>query len=441
LYRNNGDGTFSDVSDAVGLGGEHWTTCGLIADVDGDGVADLYEVAYCAGKQPYEKECRNSRGLATCVPLDFDAQPDRIWRGRGDGTFAEKTSVWMTQSSPGRGLGIVAGRIDQEPGLDLCIANDMTVNHLWSARHEDNGFRLVDVGVLSGLGMSGQSHSQASMGIAAGDGDGDGDIDLFFSHFADDYNTYYEQTSPGLWVDRSFQVGLGQPSMPMLGFGTEWADFDNNGTLELVVTNGHVDDVDKPDTLYRMPPQLFQRDDGERWIEADRESLGSYFRSDHLGRALVTLDADRDGRVDLAITEIYGPLALLMNQSQRAGDAVGLTFSSTDGQRDAIGAELTCRVGQRRVKQQLLAGDGYMCSNERRMHIGTGDADALQDVVVTWPSGLRESLGTLPIGNDYLVVEGSGEAFALSDQLAPNRGAPSAALAAGLGTEEGRHAN
>ncbi|MDG2220221.1 MAG: FG-GAP-like repeat-containing protein [Rubripirellula sp.] len=414
LYRNNGDGTFSEVSLQVGLDGEHWTTCGLIADIDGDGVADLYEVAYCAGKQPYEKECRTTKGLATCVPLDFDPEPDRVWRGRGDGTFDDVTSEWMVQNSPGRGLGIVAAQMDSHPGLDLYVANDMTVNHLWSTRSNEDG--LVDVGLLSGLGVSGRSQSQASMGIAAGDPDGDGDLDLFLSHFANDHNTFYEQIAPGFWADRSFQVGLAQPSMPMLGFGTEWADFDNNGSLELVIANGHVDEVEGSETLYRMPPQLFQLDDEQRWVEANHESLGSYFSRDQLGRALVTLDADRDGRVDLAITEIYGSLALLINQSVQVGDSVDFAFTSTTGQRDAIGTKLSCRVDGRDVTMQLSAGDGYMCSNQRRLHLGVGVANELEDVVVTWPSGTRESFGTLPVSFGYRIVEGSGEAFAYHQQ-------------------------
>lgn len=434
LYRNNGDGTFSEVSLQVGLDGEHWTTCGLIADIDGDGVADLYEVAYCAGKQPYEKECRSNKGLATCVPLDFDPEPDRVWRGRGDGTFEDVTSEWMVQDSPGRGLGIVAAQLDSYPGIDLYVANDMTVNHLWSTRGDKDG--LVDVGLLSGLGVSGQSQSQASMGIAAGDPDGDGDLDLFLSHFANDHNTFYEQIAPGFWADRSFQVGLAQPSMPMLGFGTEWADFDNNGSLELVIANGHVDEVEGSETLYRMPPQLFHLDEGQRWVEANHESLGSYFSRDQLGRALVTLDADRDGRVDLAITEIYGPLALLINQSVQAGNSVDFTFTSTTGQRDAVGTKLSCRVGGRDVTRQLSAGDGYMCSNQRRLHFGVGDVGELEEVVVTWPSGRRESFGTLPVQFSYRIVEGSGEAFAYHHQQSSDHSDHSLVPSAGKKNEQ-----
>ncbi len=133
MFRNNGDGTFGEVSVAAGLSGAVWTTSAVIADIDGDGFADLYEVNYCGGRRPYERPCKNNKGISTCPPLDFEAEPDRVWRGAGDGTFADATAAWLNQTSPGRGLGVVAGLFDERPGLDLYIANDMTVNHFWSA--------------------------------------------------------------------------------------------------------------------------------------------------------------------------------------------------------------------------------------------------------------------------------------------------------------------
>ncbi len=411
LYQNNGDGTFSEVSSRLGLSGEQWTTSAVIADIDGDAIADLYEVAYCSGRKPYEVECRNPRGLGSCPPLKFEAEQDRVWRGAGDGTLVDATADWMEQSSPGRGLGIVAGMLDEHPGLDLYVANDMTVNHLWSGQADGGTFELLDLGVIRGLGNSGRSLSQASMGIASGDADGDGDLDFFLTHFSDDHNTYYEQVSPGMWVDRSYQVGLAAPSMKLLGFGTEWIDFDNNGTLELIVANGHVDDVDRDDIAYQMPAQLFQRDVDGRWAEQDRKQLGGYFAGEHLGRALASVDADRDGRVDVAITHLYEPVSLLINQTENSGASVSLALKSTGGQRDAIGAVVTAQVGGRTVTGQLTAGDGYMCSNQRRIRFGTGNSREINDVMVTWPAGNQEEFGTLNTGAEYLLIEGSGTAY------------------------------
>ncbi len=423
LYRNNGDGTFTDVSESVGLAGELWTTSVAMVDLDGDSILDLYEANYCAGRAPFEHECRNKFGLGTCSPLIFNAEPDRVWRGRGDGTFTEATEDWMAQTSPGRGLGLVAGELDERPGLDVLVANDMTVNHLWSSQPKSSqskslqpgrkAFQLTDLGVVRGLGTSGKSHSQASMGIAAADADGDGDLDLFMTHFSDDYNTYYEQVAPGFWSDRSYQMGFSEPSMKLLGFGAQWADFDNSGGLELVIANGHVDRVDRDDVAYRMPPQLFSRAANGRWEEWDRTALGEYFTHDHLGRALVTLDVDRDGRRDVAISHLDDPAALLVNQTADAGRSIGLELKATQSPRDAIGARVTATIGTRKYAVQLTTGDGYMASNERRIHIGCGQIETIEEVTVSWPSGHVESFGVLTSGRDYLLVEGAAESLTM----------------------------
>jgi len=410
LYRNNGDGTFTDVSDAIGLAGEVWTTSVTMVDLDGDRISDLYEANYCAGREPYERECRGKFGLGTCTPLLFDAEPDRVWRGGADGKFTEVTGDWMNQPSPGRGLGLVAGELDERPGIDVLVSNDMTANHLWSSSpgKGKGSFHLTDLGVVRGLGTSGNSHSQASMGIAAADADGDGDLDLLMTHFADDYNTYYEQVAPGFWSDRTYQSGLIEPSMNLLGFGTQWADLDNQGAPELIVANGHVDRID--DMLYRMPPQLFSRTEQGRWESWDAAALGEYFTKKHLGRAMVILDANRDGRCDLAITHLEDPAALLVNETPDAGRSIGLELKSTSSTRDAIGSRVKATVGARDVVMHCTTGDGYMACNQRRVHLGCGNTESVDAVTVHWPSGFVESFGALLSGRDYLLVEGSAEA-------------------------------
>ena len=413
LYRNNGDGTFSDVSDSVGLHGESWTTCGLLADINGDGLTDLYEVTYCGGNKPYQQACRNSRGLATCPPLDFEADADHFWRGSDRGKFSDITTKWAGQTSAGRGLGIVAGMFDERPGLDLYVANDMTVNQFWSGENKSGEFRMTDLGAIRGLGLSGRSLSQASMGMAVGDPDRDGDIDFFLTHFAGDHNTYYEQAAPGLWVDRTIQRGLAEPSMDLLGFGTEWIDLDNNGVVELLITNGHVDDVDAKDVPYKMPAQLLELDNAGKWQQIDGDSIGEYFKKDHLGRALVTLDANRDGLVDVAVSHLHEPMSLLINQTQQAGNEIALYLKSTTGQRDGIGTSVTLNLGDQEITTQLTAGDGYMCSSERRVVIGTGKLTETGDIRVRWASGQEEQFSGLTCGADYVLVEGSGEAFQL----------------------------
>jgi len=416
LYRNNGDGTFTEISNSAGLSGNTWTTSATLADLDGDGITDIFETAYCGGTEPYEVPCKNQQGLySTCTPLNFQAEFDQVWKGREDGTFVDVSGEWLDQSSPGRGMGLQVGYLDDQDGLDIYVSNDMTVNHLWSSLHTPSGFRFTDVASVRGVAISGRSFSQASMGIAAGDPDADGDVDLFVTHFADDHNTFYEQVGNGLWVDRSFQVGLGDASMKQLGFGTEWIDFDNNGTQELMITNGHVDDVETKDIAYKMQPQLFEMDPLGNWIPVANQTLGSYFENDHLGRALVTLDADRDGLSDMVITHLYSPASLLINRSIDTGQSINMQFVAKNSQRDAIGTRLSLQVNGRQLHHQLFAGDGYMCSNQRKISIGVGSQESVETIMVTWPSGLVEQLDAVPTGVDMILIEGEGTPFILRE--------------------------
>lgn len=415
LFRNNGDGTWTDVSASIESLDKDWSTSAIIADIDGDGIADIFAAAYSESKGPMENPCINSEGqLTTCSPLKFRAQKDSVYQGVMDGAFNNVTDQWMTQTTPGRGLGIIAGQFDERPGIDLFIANDMTANHLWSGEHQPDGdgFQLHDVGVLRGVGNSGRSLSQASMGMAAGDPDGDGDTDFFLTHFSGDHNTYYEQVGPGIWTDRTFQVGLAQPSFPLLGFGTEWIDLDNNGNVELVVANGHVDDFNRKDIGYRMPAQIFRREASGRWQLLDRAKLGDYYSHDHVGRALSTLDANRDGRTDFAVTHLDESASLLINESEHSGQSIRFFLTATHSHRDAIGARITATVGENTVHGQLMCGDGYLCSNQRVVVFGTGSHLEISDVRVAWPSGRNEQFGTLETGREYLLVEGTEEAHA-----------------------------
>ncbi len=416
LYRNNGDGTLTDVTSQVGLSGNAWTTSAVIADIDGDGNADIFEVNYCDGSGPYEKPCHSPANgqLSSCPPLQFDARADQLWSGSAGGTFVDKSKSWMSATNYGRGLGVIAGYLDERPGMDLYVANDMSINHLWSLNQRSDKVTLDELATVRGLAMSGQSVSQASMGMAAGDPDGDGDIDFFLTHFAEEHNTFYEQISPGVWVDRTYALGLYEPSFDLLGFGTQFADYNNDGSDELIIANGHVSDTGRQDIGYRMPPQLFRRQASGRWSEWDRKTLGDYFTQEHLGRALVTLDANRDGLVDTLITHLYEPVALLMNQSPTQSMSLGLQLRSTRSQRDAIGAIVTVRFGGRTQIKQLTAGDGYMSSNERRICVGVDQAEQIDEVLVRWPSGYEQSFGTMQPGNDYLLVEGVAESIHLS---------------------------
>ncbi|TWT64842.1 FG-GAP-like repeat-containing protein [Allorhodopirellula solitaria] len=408
LYQNQGDGTFLDVTHAVGLEGKRWSASAAMADLDGDGLNEIFEVCYCGGDEPFRHQCGGDSHLVTCPPLQFPAEPDVLWSVQPDGRLVDKSQLLADVSTVGRGLGIVAGQLDGSGGLDCYIANDMSANHLWSYRHEQDGFQ--ETGTTRGLGLSGASLAQASMGVAVADADGDGDLDFYVTHFSRDYNTYYEQISPGNWADRTYQAGMLEPTMPWLGFGTQFLDLTNSGRPDLFIANGHVNRPAGGDKDYEMPPQLFQRAETGRWGESAASDIGGYFEGRHLGRSVAITDLNRDGRLDLAVTHASTPSALLVNQTEKVaneGAYVRIYLRGTVSSRDAVGATVSGTVQGALRSYPLLSGNGYMGSNESVIHVGLGPADTFQDVKITWPSGRVDQVGDLSKSQEYLCVESS----------------------------------
>ncbi|MAI33444.1 MAG: hypothetical protein CBE00_07420 [Planctomycetaceae bacterium TMED240] len=453
LLRNNGDGTFSDTTQQMDLTDGEWTSSAAFADIDGDGLTDLFQLGYCETEKALQQLCVDAelKEPRSCAPLAFAAQKDRVWRGTADGGYEDVTSEWLSRHESGRGLGIVVGALDDRPGVDIYVANDMTANHYWSMSESDqdhsigadteaadseaadseaadsdtlkraNGlgqsrnrseFKLSEQASVRGLAVNGRSLSQASMGIAAGDADQDGDLDFLLTHFSGDYNTFYEQVASGMWADRSKRVGMIEPTQTMLGYGTQWIDADNDGIPELVVANGDIDDFTHRSRLYQQPAQLFQRQESGTWDQASGDSLGDYFEDDHLGRAVAKLDANRDQKEDLVITHLFEPIALLVNETKTKNLQCRFFLVGTKSGRDAIGSRVTlqCEGGNR--VGHLLAGDGFQCSNERCVSFGLGAKSEPCKVVVDWPDGTRESFGKHELSGDYLVIQGSGKIFA-----------------------------
>jgi tetratricopeptide (TPR) repeat protein len=415
IYINCGDGTFKEASNDVGLSGEGWTSSVALADFNGDGFIDLFQVGYCAGNEVLEVPCREKGKIYACLPRNFPAQKDRVWQGQADGRFKETTDQWLLNQEVAHGLGIVTGFFDEQPGMDVYVANDMSANHFWSgAKDSSRHFHFRDQASVRGLAVDRRSLSQASMGIAAGDPDLDGDIDFYLTHFTQEYNTFYEQVSQGLWVDMSSQNGHEAPTLPMLAFGTQFIDADNSGTLELIVANGHLNDYQHQGEAYRMPNQLFERSHEGMWTDLPASQIGDFFATKRLSRSLITLDFDRDGRQDSLVTHLFDPVSLLVNRSDSAFKSVALYLKSTRSHPDAIGAQVTLVLDGKSVTKQLIGGGGYQCSNQRCLLIGMGSEQAAKSVVVTWPSGLEENFGDVQAGNEYLLVEESGALFELS---------------------------
>ena len=418
LYRNNTDGTFDEWPIGKAGSGDEWTTSCVVADIDGDGHVDLYDVNYLKGPGVFTRICRTQGVPFACHPNEFLAAQDRFWRGDGSGGFVDATRSRGFRSSDGKGLGIVAaryGEFDKESGsgLGLFIANDAVANFLFVAGAEGSREQAL----LRGVAYDRDGRPQACMGVAAGDADGDGRLDLFVTNFYAESNVLYRQgQGRGRGVhfsDVTRMAGLREPGWRMLGFGTQFLDADLDGRLDLVVANGHVDDLSKLGQPYRMRHQVMHNVGGGRFVELAASGLGPFFEKELLGRGLARGDLDRDGREDFVISQLDDPAAVLVNRTERAGNWLAVRLVARNSARDAIGAQVTVRTGSTKQVHQLTAGDGYQASNQRQLVIGLGAAERVEELTVSWPSGQTTRIQSIESGGEVVVIEGTGTAWRL----------------------------
>lgn len=403
LWLNNGDGTFSEHSDALADRLSQWTTSCLIADLNGDSFPDLYDVNYLSGDDLFDRLCLEKNGdKSQCGPQDFEPAMDRVWLSDGAGGFRDRTTDFLVPPPNGKGLGIAAMDTGSG-GLSLFVANDTTANFFY---RPDSPKSMVESAVVSGLGFNRDGKAEACMGIAVGDCNQDGLIDLLVTNFLYESNTLYSQQNKTLFEDRTREFGLHEPTLPFLGFGTQFLDANLDGRLEAFIANGYTHDVSKHGTPYKMLPQFFEWT-GERFQELPPGQIGSWSETKSVGRAVAKLDWNLDGKPDLAVGLLEAASYLLTNTSETAENRfLTLKLVATKSARDAVGTRVTALVGGLRSVHQLTAGDGYQCSNERRISIGCGPSEKIDRLTVVWPSGATQEFAGVETSRSLLLVEG-----------------------------------
>ncbi len=303
LYRNRGDGTFEDVTDRAGFGGDRdWPTSAAWADLDNDGDLDLYVCHYLVWDAEHPNLCKpaprpgkpiDRNHYEYCLPSPFPSRPDHLFRNDG-GRFIDVTAEAGIVDPNGRGMGVVAADVDEDGLIDLFVANDTTANYLW---HNLGGMKFEEVGLSSGVACNAQGSFQAGMGTAVGDVDGDGLPDLLVTNFYGESTSFFQNTGKGLFADRTSMIGLAGPSRYLVGFGIVLLDANNDGRLDLAQTNGHVIDH-RPEFPLAMPGLLMIGGNNGRLIEVITKG-GAAWSVPRIGRALVAGDLDNDGGVDL----------------------------------------------------------------------------------------------------------------------------------------------
>lgn len=412
LLMNQGDGTFRDVSVAAGLSATDWTSSVLLADLNADGNPDLYEVGYLAGSGVFERIC----GGRACSPSGFDGCRDRLLISDGVGSFHELHEA--TPAAESKGLGIVTVPADDLSRLHLMIANDQVANHfLINTAEGDRNVILSEQGLPSGLAFNEDGLSMGCMGIAADDINGDGRLDLFVTNFQNEFNTVYVQEAGGFFVDSTRSSGLAMPSLSGVGWGTQFLDADLDGFSDLVVANGHVDDYRDEGGMYYMRPQLFRGLGHARFVEVSPSSDLDFFDTPILGRGLARLDWNCDGRMDFAVSCVLDSARLVTNTTAETGHFINIRMHATQSARDAVGARVTVSANGLRRTKHLLAGDGYMASNQRIVQFGLGTIPSVDSVVIDWPSGSTTSVVKIPGDTTLSVVEGRSSGTLEGNQM------------------------
>lgn len=402
LYRNNGDGTFGDVTVPAGLSGDRgWPTSAVMADLDGDGDLDLYVAHYVAWDAEHPHLCHDPQTGAyiTCNPREAGSEPDRLYRNDG-GRFVDVTAEAGIVDPDGRGLGVAAADLDDDGKIDLFVANDLSANYLF---RNLGGMRFEEVGHLAGVASNTGGTYQAGMGIAAGDLDGDGRIDLAVTNFFGESTTFYRNLGDGLFADQTVAVGLAGPSRELLGFGVAFLDANNDGWLDLASANGHVNDL-RPNYLYHMPAQLLIGGPGGRLTDVSTRA-GAPWRVPRLGRGLAVGDPDNDGRVDVLIQSHNQPLAYLHNRTE-GNRFLTLLLEGRGLNRDAIGARITVVADGRRRVAWRTGGGSFQSASDPRIHLGLGHAARIESLEIAWPSGRVDRHASLESNAGYLFREG-----------------------------------
>ena len=419
LYRNNGDGTFTDVTKQAGLKDVQFATGAAFGDYDGDGWVDLFVSHYVdfrlddLPKFGSSKTCQYHGLAVQCGPRGLKGAGDLLFHNNGDGTFTDVSKAAGVDDPHGYyGLGAVWSDFNEDGRLDLFVANDSTPNFLY--RNDGKG-HFTEVGFLAGTAVSQDGSEQAGMGVALGDYLHTGRLSIFVTHFSEEYAALFRNDGGMSFTDVSFLAGVATPTIPYVGWGTAFFDFDNDGWPDLFLVNGHV--YPQVDTLdvgarYREPKLLFlNHHDGT--FRNISELVGPAIQIPQVSRGAAFGDLFNDGRVDIVVENVDGKPMILRNEDLRNEGGnhnhwIGFELAGTKSNRLALNARVKAVAGDLVQVDEVRSGGSYLSQNDLRIHFGLGSHDHLDRVEILWPSGKAETLNNLAAGRIYAVKEGEG---------------------------------
>ena len=389
LYRNNGDGTFTDVTSHAGVGDGKWSVSASFGDFNLDGHLDLYVANYLDYQLETAHACFLEGVHIYCGPHEYPGARDTLYQNNGNGTFTDVTSRAMVRNT-GKGLGVLFTDYNNDGYPDIFVANDAVPDFLYQ-NNKDGTF--TDVAITAGVAYNSEGRATASMGIASGDYDNDGVQDIFVTNFSLEINSLFHNDSDGFYRMTTFEAGLADVSFLKLGFGTQFIDADNNGTLELFVANGHVwDNVSEvtPSLSYKQECQIFGNTGTGAFTDLS-ETAGRFFKRSVVARGVAVGDYNNDGAADILVTCCGEPPILLRNDSQ-VHNYVKISLVGTENNRDGIGAQVWVRTDELTLFREVTCGGSYASGSERTLLFGIGTQKTIQSIEVKWQSGHTQTL-------------------------------------------------
>ncbi len=422
LYHNNHDGTFTDVAEKAGVAVGNWSTGGTWGDYDGDGRLDLFVPGYvhydlanppASGSKTVAYSFCQFRGVnVMCGPRGLKGEPDHLFHNNGDGSFTDVSEkAGVSDKNHYYGMSSVFIDLNNDGKPDLLVSDDSTPNYLYINKGDGT---FEDDSYASGYALNENGRETASMGIATGDYRNNGLIDIYNTTFSDDYNPLYRNDGDANFTDISYQMGIAEPTIPFLGWGTAFFDYDNDGWKDLIVTNGHVyPAVDQMPwgTTWAQRPLLFHNVDGKQFVLMPAVE-GTALAKTYVGRGLSVGDLFNDGKLDVVINALDGVPALLRNVSSDKNHWIEFKLvGGPKSPRDAVGATVYLTANKIRQRGDVISGGSYESTSDPRVHFGLGNSTMIDSVEVHWPSGTKERFSIPQVDRIVPLTEGKGEKF------------------------------
>jgi len=408
LFRNTGRGTFVDVTDRAGLGGRgSFSTSALWFDYDRDGLLDLFVCNYVRWSPEHDVFCSvDGKNKSYCTPEAYHGSTCWLFRNRGNGTFEDVTAKSGIFDASSKSLGVAMLDDNRDGWPDLFVANDTQPNKLY--RNLRNG-TFEDVGVQAGVAFSEDGRARAGMGVDAADFDNSGVAGIAVTNFDDEMIALYRQGRDGIYTDTAMKAGVGQPSRSRLGFGCAFVDIDLDGHLDLLAVNGHIDESVRNiagNHGYAQPPHLFLNDAKGSFRDVATAAGGGY-ATPKVGRGLAYGDFNRDGAPDILMTTNRGPAYLYRNDITSGNRSIRFHLRGTKSNRDAIGANIHLTTSNGTQSRMVRTGSSYLSQSELALTFGLGRQEKASRVVIEWPSGAVQGFKDVKPGG-YHCTEGEG---------------------------------